>query len=228
MGRSMRAPLTKQMSAAQGWSGWLGVPPARSPDFRALLSAPAWRRLPDAVRKRFAHDRAAARVVIYRGRMMVKASMLGRCFAQVCRLMGTPVAPFVHDDVPVTVRVFDKPDDGGTVWERRYDFPGRAPVIVSSVKQIEYDGTLVEALGAGLRMRLKVFERDGALHFLSTGYFFQIGRLRFELPSWLPPGATHVVHEDRGGGRFLFTLHTAQRGNDPGNGAMYWQSGLFM
>jgi hypothetical protein len=156
--------------------------------------------------------------------MAVEASLLGRCYAQLCRLIGTPVAPFVHEDVPVTVRVFDKPGAGGTVWERRYDFPGRAPVIVSSTKQVESDGTLVESLGAGLRMRLRVFERDGALHFLSTGYFFQIGRLRISLPSWLPPGATHVVHEDRGGGRFLFSMHTAQ----PGNKAMYRQSGLFM
>ena len=88
---------------------------------------------------------------------------------------------------------------------------------------MEQDGTLVEALGAGLRMRLEVFERDHALHFLSTGYFFQIGRLRIVLPNWLPPGATHVVHEDHGGGRFLFTMHTAQ----PGDDATYFQSGLF-
>lgn len=224
MGRLMQTPQIKPINAADGWSHWFEAPPARSPNFRALLGAKAWRRLPAAVRERFAHDHAAARVVVYRGRMIVKASLLGRCVAQVCRLIGTPVAPFVHCDVPVTVRVFDKPDVRGTVWERRYDFPGRAPVTVSSTKQVEGDGTLVEALGAGLRMRLKVFERDGALHFLSTGYFFQIGRLRIELPAWLPPGATHVIHEDRGGGRFLFTMHTAQ----PGHDAMYWQSGLFM
>ena len=194
MGRSMQAPQTKPSNAADGWSHWFEAPPARSPNFPALLGAKAWRRLPAAVRERFAHDHAAARVVVYRGRMLIKASLLGRCVAQVCRLIGTPVAPFVHDDVPVTVRVFDKPDAGGTVWERRYDFPGRAPVVVSSTKQVEGDGSLVEALGAGLRMRLKVFERDGALHFLSTGYFFQIGRLRIDLPTWLPPGATHVIH----------------------------------
>ena len=214
-------------TSATGWArelrSWLASPPAKSPNFRALLGAAAWRRLPAAVRKRFAHDHAHARVITYRGRMVVKATVFGRCLAWACQLIGTPVAPYVHDDVPVVVRVFDKPNRGGTVWERRYDFPGRAPVVVSSTKQIEDDGTLVEALSAGLRMRLQVFERDGALHFLSTGYFFQIGRLRIVLPNWLPPGATHVVHEDHGGGRFLFTMHTAQ----PGDDATYFQSGLF-
>ena len=219
----MGASTTRAMGWVQELSQWLTEPPARSPDFRLLLGTAAWRRLPAAVRKRFARDHARARVITYRGRMAVRATVFGRCFAWLCRLIGTPVAPFVHEDVPVIVRVFDKPDRGGTVWERRYDFPGRAPVVVSSTKQVEQDGTLVEALGAGLRMRLEVFERDHALHFLSTGYFFQIGRLRIVLPSWLPPGVTHVVHEDRGGGRFLFTMHTAQ----PGDDATFWQSGLF-
>jgi hypothetical protein len=216
-------PVTRPASR---WGRWLqlpSAPPVRSPDFRRLLGIDAWQRLPVAVRARFAHEGAASRVIVYRGRMSVRASFFGRCLAHVCRMIGTPVAPHVDEDVPVTVRVFDRPDGSGTVWERRYDFAGRASVTVSSTKQMEDDGTLFEALGAGLRMRLRVFERDGALHFLSTGYFFQIGRLRIALPSWMPPGATHVIHEDLGGGAFRFTMRTTQ----PPQGVMYWQSGSF-
>jgi hypothetical protein len=196
----------------------------RVPNFIELLGVEAWHRLPGAVRARFApHDLTREYEVLYQGRMRVRASWLGRCLAHLCRWMGTPVVPFVHEDVPVSVRVFDNPDRTGTVWERRYHFPGRTPVTVSSTKQVEPDGTLVEALGAGLRMRLKVFERRGELHFLSNGYCFQIGALRIDLPQWLLPGPTLVTHVDLGAGQFLFSMHTAHRRW----GEMYEQNGRF-
>lgn len=196
----------------------------RVPNFIELLGREAWQRLPAAVRARFApHDIAQPYEVFYRGRMRVRASLLGRCFAHLCRLIGTPVAPFVHEDVPVAVRVFDNEARTGTVWERRYYFPGRDPVTVSSTKQVEADGTLVEALGAGLRMRLRVSEHCGELHFLSTGYYFQLGPVRFDLPAWVLPGPTLVTHVDLGQGEFLFTMHTAHRRL----GQMYEQIGCF-
>jgi hypothetical protein len=195
----------------------------RVPDFRAMLGPTAWERLAPAVRQRFAAHAHEPAVVTYRGTMSVRASFAGRCLAHLCRCIGTPVAPFVHERVPVVVRVFDEPDGSGTVWERRYEFPGHAPTVVSSTKQLQRDGTLVEALGCGLRMRLDVFESDGALHFLSTGYFFQLGSLRFELPAWLPPGITHVTHEDQGERGFRFTMRT----DHARWGEMYLQSGSF-
>src|SRR5262245_25461833 len=87
----------------------------RRPDFRKLLGDAAWGRLPAAVRARF--DRDAHRVATaYLGEADVKASRGGRWFAQLCRLVGTPVAPFVGEDVPMRVNVFDSPQ--GVVWER--------------------------------------------------------------------------------------------------------------
>jgi hypothetical protein len=185
------------------------APPSRVPDFRRLLGLAAWQRLPPAVRARFA--RHADTVTVYRGRMRVTASWWGRMFAHVSRLIGTPIAPFEGNEVAVTVRVYDRPDGGGTVWERCYEFPGRAPTIVSSTKQLDDDGALVEALNAGLHMRLAVFESAGALHFVSKGYFFRVGRLRIDIPAWFLPGPTHVVHEDLGGGHFRFAMHTEHR-----------------
>lgn len=215
--------MNQAISVIGRWSDGSGAP--RIPDFRQLLGSTAWGRLAPAVQQRFAaHSHGVASVTTYCGRMKVQASFTGRCIAQLCRCIGTPVAPFVGDDVPVTVRVFDKVGGSGTVWERRYEFPDRAPMTVSSIKRLEPDGTLVEALGCGLRMSLDVFESDGALHFLSTGYFFQLGRMRIRLPSWLPPGATHVIHEDQGDGSFRFTMRT----DHVRWGEMYVQSGLFI
>jgi hypothetical protein len=200
-----------------------GAPPGsdRRPDFRQLLGRAAWEKLPAAVQARFALEAHRGEAVVYRGQMEVKASFGGRLFAHLCRIIGTPVAPFVGTAVPVSVRVFDS--DAGVVWERRYEFPGRPAVTVRSTKQMGADGRLVEVLNFGLHMRLKVYEEHGALHFLSTGYFFRAGRLQFALPGWFLPGPTHVIHEDKGNGRFCFSMRTAH----DWFGEMYFQEGLF-
>ncbi|HEY5810224.1 MAG TPA: DUF4166 domain-containing protein [Povalibacter sp.] len=195
--------------------------PERRPDFRRLLGDAAWSRLPPAVHARFDGHAHSAEATLYRGEMRVRASRGGRWLAQLCRLIGTPVAPYVGDAVPIQVRVFDTPQ--GVVWERRYAFAGRTPVIVRSTKQLDDDGMLVEALNAGLHMRLRVFEERGELHFLSTGYYFRAGPLRFNLPDWFLPGATHVVHEDLGAGRFRFGMRT----NHHWFGEMFFQDGVF-
>ena len=191
----------------------------RKPDFRRLLGDAAWSRLPAAVRSRFSAEAHAA-TTVYRGIAKVEASFSGRLLAHVCRLIGTPVAPHVGDDVPMTVRVFES--DTGVVWERRYEFASR-DVIVRSTKQLDDDGMLVECLNAGLHMRLRVLEEGGELHFVSTGYFFKAGALRFNLPQWFLPGTTHVVHEDRGGGYFRFGMVTDHRLF----GRMFCQDGIF-
>lgn len=195
--------------------------PERRPDFRRLLGDAAWGRLPQAVRARFDSHAHSSQTTVYRGEMRVAASRSGRWLAQLCRLIGTPVAPHVGDVVPMQVRVFDTPQ--GVVWERRYEFAGRAPVIVRSTKQLDDNGGLVEALNAGLHMRLRVFEERGQLHFLSTGYYFHAGMLRFNLPDWFLPGATHVVHEDLGAGLFRFSMRTIHRWF----GEMFFQDGVF-
>jgi hypothetical protein len=195
--------------------------PDRRPDFRKLLGPAAWENLPAAVQARFALEAHRDEAVVYRGQMEVKASLGGRLLAHLCRMIGTPVAPFVGTAVPVSVRVFDS--DEGVVWERRYEFAGRPAVTVRSTKQMRADDGLVEVLNFGLHMRLQVHEEHGALHFVSTGYFFRAGALQFDLPGWFLPGPTHVIHEDRGNGRFCFSMRTAHHWF----GEMYFQEGLF-
>jgi len=193
----------------------------RLPNFRALLGEDAWARLPIAVQRRFDLRAHTASDTLYSGRMDVRASQLGVAFAHCCRVLGTPVAPFTGADVTMQVAVFESAH--GIVWERRYDFHGRAPIVVRSTKQLDSEGCLIEALGAGLRMRLRVYEERGALHFISTGYYFEALGIRQTLPEWFLPGVTHVIHEDLGAGRFRFTMSTDHRwfGQD------YFQQGVF-
>ena len=83
----------------------------RTPDFEALVGAAAWGRLPCAVQSRF--DAAAHhRPRVYPGVMEVRASRFGRLIAQVCRLIGTPIAPWTGSGVPVSVLVWPAADGG--------------------------------------------------------------------------------------------------------------------
>lgn len=189
------------------------------PDFERLLGADAWARLPAAVRVRFGAAAHASAPTVYRGIACVKASLAGRVLAHVCRCIGTPVAPYVGDEVPIMVRVYR--DREGIVWERAYAFSGRT-CVVKSTKQVA-GGALVEKLGAGLHMRLRVYEDDGALRFASVGYFFQLGAWRLDLPDWFLPGGTHVAHVDLGAGQFRFTMRTQHRWF----GELFHQDGIF-
>src|SRR5262249_18328698 len=142
---------------------------------------------------------------------------------EIGRLIGSPVTPREGRDVPTLVRIYRSKRGDGIVWERRYGFPGRAPVVVSSTKRPDPPDGLLECATRGFAMRLRVFERDGAIHFASTGYSVEVGRWRLSLPHLLTPGDAHVVHSDEGNGWFRFTMSFRHRLF----GETYFQDGLF-
>jgi len=201
--------------------------PARHPDrdgirhhgLQHLLGQPAWQRLPLAVRVLFGEPVLA---VDYVGDFeIVRASLVGRLLAWICQLIGTPVVPRTGCGVPAVVRV--GPTERGVAWNREYQWPDRSRCLVRSTKVIRADGTLVEELPARLCMPLHVFERGGALHFVSRGYYFDLGRVKVPLPSWLSPGTTHVEHIDEAAGWFRFTMTVTH----PVFGELFYQTGRF-
>jgi hypothetical protein len=192
---------------------------------QGVLGEPAWQRLPAAVRERFGEP---PRRVDYIGEFeVVRASGLGRALAWICRLIGTPVVPRTGERIPAVVHV--GPNGSGVAWNREYRWPNGRYCLVRSTKVIESDGRLVERLPARLCMPLDVYERDGSLHFVSRGYYFDLGawlagyRLRVPLPTWLSPGTTHVEHHDESGGWFRFTMTVTH----PFFGEFYFQTGRF-
>lgn len=202
------------------------VPAGLEPDpsFRALLGDLAWRRLPSAVRERFAWKPTPGAEIRYRGVMaVVRRSTIGALMAQLCRLIGTPLAPYGGDDVPVTVVLRSDHKSGGIVWDRVYAFSGRAAVHCASIKRVSGRDGLLECVGGGVGMWLALTEWQGELHFRSTGYFWECGGLRLRVPSWLTPGALHVVHADLGAGRFRFRIAVRHRFL----GETFFQDGIF-
>lgn len=197
---------------------------ATDPTFRRLLGEAAWQRLNPNVRARFAVKPDVGQVFVFAGVMdVVRRSWFGWLLGQVCRLIGSPVTPQQGRDVPTAVHIYRSSRGDGIVWERRYDFVGRTPVVVSSTKRPDPPDGLLECASRGFAMRLRLFERDGAIHFASTGYCLELGRWRLPIPGLLTPGAAHVVHSDEGDGWFRFTMSFHHRWF----GETYFQQGLF-
>jgi hypothetical protein len=187
---------------------------------REVLGAEAWQRLPAAVRERFA-DSAAA--VTYAGAFeVVRANWLGRAFAWLGMMFGTPVAPRCGTDVAACVMV--RPNHAGVVWTRIYQWADGRTHHVVSTKVMTGAGTLVEKLPARLNMPLHVYEAGRVLHFLSRGYYFDLWfGLRLPLPELFSPGVTHVEHIDLGHGFFRFTMTVTH----PQFGELFFQTGRF-
>lgn len=212
----------------------------RPAGMHGLLGDVAWRRLPPAVRTRFGEP---VQKVDYVGEFdVVRASIIGRVIALLCKAIGTPVVPRTGLRVPAIIHV--GPVDRGASWLREYRWPNGHACRVHSTKVIGADGTLTEELPAGLRMPLSVYQRRGVLHFVGKGYYFEFripwssGRLAFgpgltdargkfrliiPLPTWLSPGTTHVEHADESNGWFRFTMTVTH----PLFGEVFYQTGRF-
>ena len=189
-------------------------------DLLTLVGGAGWARLPAAVRRRFDADHGAA---TYVGRMELRCSPLGRVFALVSRLFGSPLSGVTSNAVPTFVRVFDD-GRGGMVWERSFHTAGDgAPHVVRSTKQLGSDGGLLERTDGGLSMALEVFEERGALVFESRRFTLLLGRLRLPVPALMTPGTCRVTHTDLGDGLFRFDLDIVH----PLWGHTFHQSGVF-
>jgi hypothetical protein len=202
--------LATQLPAAAKRAGHAGL--------RDVLGESAWQRLPPRVRARFDEPILA---VDYVGEFdVVRASPLGRVIAWFCQAIGTPVVPRTGKNVRAVIHV--GPVARGASWLREYHWPPDDTYRVQSTKVIGADGTLVEELPARLRMPLEVRERQGVLHFVSKGYYFDLG-VHLHLPWWLSPGTTHVEHIDEADGWFRFTMTVSH----PIFGEIFYQTGRF-
>lgn len=178
-----------------------------------------WHCLQPSVQARFAHE--PERPILYEGVMeMVHCSRAGWLFAQLTRLIGNPLTPHRGRDVPMQV-LLTKRDGGGVWWQRTYAF--YKPFTVISAKRENAKGQLCEYVGLGFGMRLRVYAKDGALHFKSARYFWEVAGVHIPLPHWLSPGETHVSHTDLAGGNFRFTIAMDHRQL----GRTFYQTGVF-
>jgi len=184
------------LDTAQGRKDAPAIQPA--PSFRTLLGEAAWARLAAPIRKRFG---PGSTVGDFAGAARLTSSRFGDLIAHLMVLCGRPLPTLAGGcEARVTIR----PGAHGAVWDRAYRKAGRKWQHVRSIKR-QIGATLYECRGP-IWMRLRLEERDGALAFISTGFFLALGPLRLRLPEWLTPGQLMVTHSDQGNGRFEFAL----------------------
>lgn len=187
---------------------------------REVLGIAAWNQLPAAVRERFADT---AECASYAGSYeVVRASLLGRLVGWMGVLFGMPVTPRGGENV--AARVLVTPGERGVAWNREYRWADGTRHIVRSTKVVGDDAQLVERLPTRLCMPLHSYVEGAVLHFVSLGYFFDLGfGVKLWLPGLLTPGVTHVEHIDLGHGWFRFTMSVTH----PLFGEMFFQTGRF-
>jgi len=177
--------------------------------YQKLLGIKAWSKLKPEIRKRFSMKPGSQQTIHYRGWIHVRRNIAGFLFACFCKIIGGPLVIQQDRSVPIEVEL-QAEANGGVSWIRNYHF-NRGSSQVKSSKRLNTQGELEEHIGCGLSMRLKVFERDGNLYFLSEDYRWRIGRFCFTVPTLLTPGVTLVSHEQIAGNRFRFSLSVNHR-----------------
>ncbi len=174
--------------------------------FRALIADADWRSLSPAIRRRFTKRLGPRDSAVYVGEVtLCRMSHAGWLLAQAAKLVGGPL-PTSRVCGASVVTVTEDAGSGGQTWTRLYVRPGGFPQIIHSTKSFAGPSGLEEHVGGGLGMSLAVCVENGALVFRNRGYFLDLFRARWVLPSWLSPGALTVTHEEIGPRSFRFTL----------------------
>jgi hypothetical protein len=183
-----------------------------------------WSKLHPNVQARFDREPDLGETIVYDGTMLeMRRSRMGWLFATLTRLVGNPLTPFEGRDIPMEVALYRKPGCAGVFWRRTYLRRGHKPYVVVSAKEESEKGEMLEVVGGGFGMKLRVSARDGDMHFISYRYFWKVFGHRLPLPHWLTPGRAHVIHHDMGQGRFMYTISMVHRQL----GETFYQRGVF-
>lgn len=175
--------------------------------FRSLVGDDDWRRLPPAVQARFERALAPGESATFVGEVAsTRMTLVGRCWAQLARVIGAPLPLRVLSHAAAVVVVTEDANDQTQMWTRLYHETGLLPQVVRSMKRFAGPTGLEECVGGGIGMALAVSVEHRALVFRSTGYFWRVGRIRLAIPDWLTPGRIEVSHREERAGRFSFTL----------------------
>lgn len=102
------------------------------------------------------------------------------------------------ENIPVTVQNQARRDT--LHWHRTFRYPDREVVFASRMEHLP-GNEIVENVGWGLGIRLRLSARDGGLVFQSHGYLWRWGPLRLKLPDWLLLGTAEIrEHADGANG----------------------------
>ncbi len=173
----------------------------------------SWGALHPNIQRRFDHNPTATEQLYYQGTLdNLWCSTAGRWLARFTSpLLGGVLIPACQQHVPVDIVVFSKPDDKRIYKRRWYHLAKSSPIIFTSHMALGEDNVLLEYVGAGFGMGLKLSVVEGDLHFHSCGYFWEIFGVKIPLPNILTPGATWLIHHNVSAQEFAIKIVITHR-----------------
>jgi hypothetical protein len=184
-----------------------------------------WIDLHPDIQKRFDKNPLPGSPLRYHGNLEeLSCTFWGKLMGWVTMLFAKgALIPYTAYNFPVDIQVYSKKNCPFIFKERSYRLPGRKPILFTSYMKESEKGEVLEYVGAGLGMKLLVFEKDGNLHFKSDGYFWDIGICRIPLPSVFTPGDTYLMHINEGRNQFRIRIDITHKLF----GKMFVQAGVF-
>jgi hypothetical protein len=181
--------------------------PSEGELFKKTLG-PEWHRLHADIRKRFDRNPVAGERLYYTGTLTeMRCSFIGKMLAYLTQpLIGGALIPASCDNFPVDIEVYSKPGNPAIFKQRIYRLHRRKPIEFTSHMLGGESGEVFEYVGGGLGMALRLYPKDGDLHFESDGYFWQVLGFRIPIPGVLTPGKTYLVHRNEGPERFSIRI----------------------
>lgn len=171
--------------------------------FRKILG-PEWQRLHPDIQRRFASNPMPGKPLLYHGTLSeLRASRLGKLIGYLSKpFIQGALIPYDDSSCPVDIQVYGKPASTHIFKQRIYRLHGRRPIQFTSYMAESERGEVLEYVGLGLGMKLKLHVADGNLHFTSDGYFWDMLGWRIPLPGVLTPGTTYLRHCNEAPNRF--------------------------
>lgn len=171
--------------------------------FRKVLG-PEWGKLHPDIQRRFAKNPQPGQALLYDGRLSeLRASRIGKLIGFISKpFIQGALIPYDDSGFPVDIQVYGKPGSAHIYKQRIYMLNGRKPIRFTSYMAESESGEVLEYVGLGLGMKLKLHVADGNLHFTSDGYFWDMLGWRIPLPGVLTPGKTYLRHCNEAPNRF--------------------------
>ncbi len=184
-----------------------------------------WQTLHPDIQNRFNKNPAIGKPLRYHGKLeRLDCSFIGKILGYLTKpFIKGALLPYRDENFPVDIQVYSKKNSPYLFKHRIYQLNHRRAVEFISYMEETPNGDILEYVGAGLGMKLKVFSQDGNLHFRSAGYFWDIGLCRIPIPSLFTPGKTFLSHINEGPNQFRIRIDMKHILF----GMMYVQTGVF-
>ena len=154
-----------------------------------------WEKLHPAVRRHYDISAEGTDRLLLKGTMYeVDHATSIKPFIWVAQLFGALV-PYRGKNLPVEVINSAHPERNTLFWERHFHFPGRKPFQFLSRMETVSGNEIVEYVRYNLGICMKMSERDGALHYSSCGYLWNLGPVKLRIPDWLLLGNAEIIEQ---------------------------------